>query len=69
MSFVDLWGMLQEYGVLGLFLWAIQSLYKQIKSLVHNAGRKLDLFLVRVGLSQGFCLSPILFIIFKGQNF
>ena len=45
-----LWAVLQEYGVLGLLLWAVQSLYKRSESLVHISGCQSDAFSVRVGL-------------------
>uniref|UniRef100_A0A8C6KH39 Reverse transcriptase domain-containing protein n=1 Tax=Nothobranchius furzeri TaxID=105023 RepID=A0A8C6KH39_NOTFU len=59
-----LWETLQEYGVGGFLLRAIQSLYQ---SLVRIAGSKSDLFPVRVGLRQGCPLSPVLFITFMDR--
>ena len=59
--------MFQEYGVDGLLLWAIRSLYCQSQSLVCIAGRKSDLFPVRVSLHQSCPLSPVLFIVFNGK--
>ena len=43
-----LWEVHQEYGVLGLFLQAVQSLYKRSESLVHIGSCKSDSFSVRV---------------------
>uniref|UniRef100_A0A8C6NPK6 Reverse transcriptase domain-containing protein n=1 Tax=Nothobranchius furzeri TaxID=105023 RepID=A0A8C6NPK6_NOTFU len=60
-----LWGTLQEYGVGGFLLRAIQSLYQRSVSLVRIAGSKSDLFPVRVGLCQGCPLSPVLSITLK----
>ena len=48
-----LWEVLQEYGVLGPLLQAVQSLFKQSESLVRFPSCKWDSFSVRVGLSQG----------------
>ncbi|MEL7181936.1 MAG: reverse transcriptase family protein, partial [Pseudomonadota bacterium] len=62
-----LWGVLQEYGVLGPLLRAVQSLYKWSGSLVRIAGCKSDSFSVGVGLRQGCPLSPILFITFMDR--
>uniref|UniRef100_A0A8C6KM13 Reverse transcriptase domain-containing protein n=1 Tax=Nothobranchius furzeri TaxID=105023 RepID=A0A8C6KM13_NOTFU len=62
-----LWGTLQEYGVGGLLLRAIQSLYQRSLSLVRIAGSKSDLFPLRVGLRQGCPLSPVLFITFMDR--
>ena len=39
------------------------------QSLIRIAGSKSDVFPVRVGLHQGYPLSPILFIIFMDRNF
>uniref|UniRef100_A0A8C6NUK4 Reverse transcriptase domain-containing protein n=1 Tax=Nothobranchius furzeri TaxID=105023 RepID=A0A8C6NUK4_NOTFU len=60
-------GTLQEYGVGGLLLRAIQSLYQRSVSLVRIAGSKSDLFPVKVGLHQGCNLSPVLFITFMDR--
>uniref|UniRef100_A0A8C6MJY5 Reverse transcriptase domain-containing protein n=1 Tax=Nothobranchius furzeri TaxID=105023 RepID=A0A8C6MJY5_NOTFU len=62
-----LWGTLQEHGVGGLLLRAIQSLYQRSVSLVRIAGSKSDLFPVRIGLCQGCPLSPVLFINFMDR--
>uniref|UniRef100_A0A8C6KI17 Reverse transcriptase domain-containing protein n=1 Tax=Nothobranchius furzeri TaxID=105023 RepID=A0A8C6KI17_NOTFU len=62
-----LWGTLQEYGVGGFLLRAIQSLYQRSVSLVRMAGSKSDLFPVRVGLRQRCPLSPVLFITFMDR--
>ena len=59
-----LWEVLQEYGVRGSLLRAIQSLYDQSESCVRVLGSRSDSFQVRVGLRQGCTLSPILFVIF-----
>ncbi|TWW59207.1 hypothetical protein D4764_06G0007370 [Takifugu flavidus] len=56
-----LWGVLQEYGVEGPLIRAVQSLYRRSRILVRIAGCKSDSFPVRVGLHQGCPLSPILF--------
>ena len=45
-------------------MWAVRSLYDRNQSLVGTAGRKLDLFPVRVRPRQGSPLSSILFITF-----
>ena len=66
---VVLWGVLREYGVPDPLIGAVRSLYDRCQSLVHIAGSKSDAFPVRVGLRQGCPMSPILFIIFYGQNF
>ena len=57
-------GLLREYGIDGLFLQASESLYGQSQRLVCIASSKSDPFPLRVGLFQGFPLSPILFITF-----
>ena len=62
-----LWGVLREYGVTGLLIQAVRSLYDRCQSLVCIAGNKSDSFPVRVGLRQGCPLSPILFIIFMDR--
>ncbi|KAK3524537.1 hypothetical protein QTP70_029847, partial [Hemibagrus guttatus] len=62
-----LWEVLWEYGVRGPLLRAVQSLYKQSRSLVRIASCKSDLFLVHVGLRQGCLLSPVLFIVFMDR--
>ena len=59
-----LWGVLQEYGVLGPLSRAAQSLYKWSESLAHIASCKSDSFSVRAGLRQGCSMSLILFIMF-----
>ena len=58
-----LWGVLWEYGVDGLLLRAIQSLYCRNKSLFCISSCKSDPFPVKVGLCQGCPLSSVLFII------
>uniref|UniRef100_A0A8C9TUR8 Reverse transcriptase domain-containing protein n=1 Tax=Scleropages formosus TaxID=113540 RepID=A0A8C9TUR8_SCLFO len=55
-----LWEVLRNYGVQGLLLRAVRSLYDQSRSLVCLASSKSDLFPVHVGLRQGCPLSPIL---------
>ena len=62
-----LWEVLGEYGVRGSLLRAIQSLYDQNESCVRVPSSKSDSFQVRVGLHQGFALSPILFVIFMDR--
>ncbi len=63
-----LWEVLQEYGVRGSLLRAIQSLYAQSESCVQVLGSKSDLFLVGVGHRQDCALSPILFMISMDRN-
>ena len=62
-----LWGVHQEYGILGLLPWATQSLYERGKSLVNIAGSKLDLFPETTGLLQDCPLSLILYITFMDR--
>ncbi|TWW81646.1 R2DM Retrovirus-related Pol polyprotein from type II retrotransposable element, partial [Takifugu flavidus] len=62
-----LWGVLQEYGVEGPLIRAIQSLYQRSRSVVWIAGCKSDSFPVRVGLRQGCPLSRVLFITFMDR--
>ena len=62
-----LWRVLQEYGIDGRLLAAIQSLYQDCRSCVRINGSKSDWFRVRVGLRQGCVLSPLLFIIFMDR--
>ena len=56
---------LQEYGVDGLLLRAIRSLYCWSQSMVGIAGSKSDPFPLRLGLCQGYPLPPVLVIIFR----
>ncbi|XP_056158101.1 A-kinase anchor protein 2-like, partial [Lampris incognitus] len=62
-----LWRVLQEYGVPGQLLQAIQSLYNQSESFACILGTKSNTFLVGAGLRQGCPLSPILFVIFMDR--
>lgn len=62
-----LWEVLRDFGVQGLLLRAVRSLYDRSRSLVRIAGRKSDMFPVHVGLCQGCPLSRILFIIFMDR--
>ncbi|TWW62299.1 hypothetical protein D4764_04G0009460 [Takifugu flavidus] len=62
-----LWGVLQEYGVDGPLIRAVQSLYRRSRSLVQIAGCKSDSLPVRVGLHQGCPLSPVLFLTFMDR--
>ncbi|KAK3534231.1 hypothetical protein QTP86_007026 [Hemibagrus guttatus] len=62
-----LWEVLWEYGVHGLLLTAVWSLYNQSRSLVRIASCKSDLFPVHVGLRQGCPLSLVLFIVFMDR--
>uniref|UniRef100_A0AAR2LJT3 Reverse transcriptase domain-containing protein n=1 Tax=Pygocentrus nattereri TaxID=42514 RepID=A0AAR2LJT3_PYGNA len=62
-----LWEVLWEYGVPGLLLRAIQSLYSRSESCVRILGIKSDSFRVSVGLRQGCALSPLLFVIFMDR--
>uniref|UniRef100_A0A8C6P1M8 Reverse transcriptase domain-containing protein n=1 Tax=Nothobranchius furzeri TaxID=105023 RepID=A0A8C6P1M8_NOTFU len=62
-----LWGVLQEYGVPGHLIWVVRSLYDRCQSLVRIAGSKSGSLPVRVGLRQGYPLSPILFITFMDR--
>ncbi|TWW81188.1 hypothetical protein D4764_01G0010030 [Takifugu flavidus] len=57
-----LWGVLREYGVEGLLIRAIQSLYQRSRSVVRIAGCKSNSFPVRAGP-----LSPVLFITFMDR--
>ena len=59
-----LWSVLQEYGIDGPLLGAIQSLYTNCSSCVRVNGSKSTPFTVGVGLRQGCVLSPLLFIIY-----
>ena len=59
-----LWGVLQEYGIDGQLLRAIQSLYRDCRSCVRVSGMSSDSFPVRVGLRQGCVLSPFLFLVY-----
>lgn len=61
------WRTLGEYGICGLLLQAIWSLYCCIGTLVYIAGSKLDLFLVDLRLSQACSLSQVHFIIFMDK--
>ena len=63
---VSCW-VLQEYGVDGLLLLGLQSLYCWSQSLVYIADSKSDPFPVRVGLCQGLPLSLVLYIIFMDR--
>ncbi len=60
-------GVLQEYGVLGLLLRAIRSLYNQSESCIRIPCTESSMFSVGVGLCQGSPLSSILFVIFMGK--
>ena len=51
--------LLCKYGVDNLLLWAIQSLYSRIQSLVRINRSKSDPFPIRIGLCQGCPLSPV----------
>ncbi|KAK3514900.1 hypothetical protein QTP70_034583, partial [Hemibagrus guttatus] len=62
-----LWEVLWEYGVRGLLLRAVRSLYNRSRSLVRIASCKSDLFPVHVGLRRGCPLSPVLFIVFMDR--
>ncbi|TWW56221.1 hypothetical protein D4764_08G0002080 [Takifugu flavidus] len=62
-----LWEVFQDYGVPGPLIWAVCSLNDQCQSLVRIAVSKSNLFPVRVGLCQGYLLSPILFITFMDR--
>jgi len=62
-----LWDTLLEYGIGGVLLAAIQSLYERCCSCVRVGGVKSEMFGVRVGLRQGCVLSPLLFITFMDR--
>ena len=62
-----LWECLQEYGVDGELLRAVQSLYKGSSACVRVNDTKSTPFLVGVGLRQGCVLSPILFATFMDR--
>ena len=59
-----LWSVLQEYGIDGSLMRAIQSLYTNCSSCVRVNGSKSTPFTVGVGLRQGCVLSPLLFILY-----
>lgn len=62
-----LWGVLQEYRILGTLLQNIQSLYNHSRSCVRIIGTKSNMFPMGVGLCQGCPLSLILFMIFMDR--
>ncbi|KAL6482070.1 hypothetical protein MHYP_G00101500 [Metynnis hypsauchen] len=62
-----LWEVLQEYGVPGLLLRAVRSLYSRSESCVRILNIKSDPFNVSVGLRQGCALSRLLFVIFMDR--
>ncbi|KAK3516360.1 hypothetical protein QTP70_009415 [Hemibagrus guttatus] len=62
-----LWEVLWEYGVRGLLLRAVRSLYNRSRSLVRITSCKSDLFPVHVGLRQGCPLLLVLFIVFMDR--
>ena len=59
-----LWKVLDEYGVKGKLLRAIQALYKDGKARVKVGGLESELFGVHRGVRQGCTLSPWLFNVF-----
>lgn len=50
---------LWEFGVGGLLLWAIRSLYCQSQNMVHIGGSKSNLVPVRVGFHLGYPSSMV----------
>jgi hypothetical protein len=64
---IMLWKCLQEYGIDGQLLQAIQFLYKDCRSCVRVNGIKSTSFTVGAGLRQGCVLSPLLFIIYMDR--
>ena len=59
-----LWKVLDEYGVKGKLLRAIQALYEDGKARVKVGGLESELFVVHRGVRQRCTLSPWLFNVF-----
>ena len=62
-----LWKVLDEYGVKGKLLRAIQALYVDGKARVKVGGVESELFGVHRGVRQGCTLSPWLFNVFMDK--
>jgi len=59
-----LWNVLEEYGVRGRLLRAVEALYEDGKASVRVGGRESEWFGVHKGVRQGCTLSPWLFNVF-----
>ena len=59
-----LWNVLEEYGVRGRLLRAVEALYEDGKASVQVGGRESEWFGVHKGVRQGCTLSPWLFNVF-----
>ena len=67
---LKLWKVLEEYGVKGRLLRAVQSLYEDGKASVRVGDSESEWFGVHKGVRQGCTLSPWLFNVFvdKGSS-
>ena len=62
-----LYDILVEYGINGILLRAIKSMYVESRAAVRIDGEVSAWFEVKEGVRQGCCLSPLLFIIFMDK--